>query len=103
MEEKQYKTGTVILTIDYGYDIHSLRMSKRSYERISAGEPTTIRGQGFRWEGTTDRDLWIFNREQAGALYVTTASGGDIFIGHLSNATVEIFPPAINLPASSTL
>jgi hypothetical protein len=93
MNKKRYKTGTVTITVDYGYDIHSLRLSKRTHDRIVSGKSAEIHGQGFHWEGEADKDIWFFNRDAPGQLYVTTDSGGDIFEGTLKDAHVDIEAP----------
>lgn len=54
----------ITLTIDYGYDIHSIEMDKETYAEINAGKLVEIDGQGFNHEedgGVTDH--WVFNRE----------------------------------------
>jgi hypothetical protein len=37
MKAREYKTGTVAVTVNDGYDIHGIRFSKRTYDRILAG------------------------------------------------------------------
>lgn len=43
----KHKAGTVKVTINYGYDIHSIVMSPRLWDRIVKGEAVTMKGQGF--------------------------------------------------------
>jgi len=91
----RYKSGSVTITVDYGYDIHSITFSGRTYRRVCSGKPITVRGQGFHWDGDPDQDYWQFNVNKCGeqdpkALYVYTAGGGEIFIGHLNDGEVSI-------------
>ena len=92
---RQYKTGTVKITVDYGYDIHSIEFSGRTYNRIASGKEVTIRGQGFYWDESLEQDYWQFNVSkqgvnEQGALYVYTADGGEVFIGNLNDGEVVV-------------
>jgi len=94
IQREKYKTGSVTITVDYGYDIHSIIFSGRTYTRIMSGKPVTVKGQGFSWEGISDQDYWQFNVNkqgigEQGALYVYTADGGEVFIGNLNDMEVS--------------
>jgi hypothetical protein len=52
----KHKAGTVKVTINYGYDIHSIVMSQRSWDRIAKGEAVTMNGQGFFIQGVESED-----------------------------------------------
>jgi hypothetical protein len=84
------KSGSVRVTVDYGYDIHSIEFSGRTYARILAGKALTINGQGFHWDGIPDQDYWHFNAETAGFIYVNTEGGGDIYSGHIDDGEVRV-------------
>lgn len=79
---REFKTGAVTVTVDYGHDVHSITFSGRTWARIEAGKPVTIKGQGFHWEGCPDQDYWQFNQDAPGSLCIYTHDGGDVFIGH---------------------
>jgi len=90
-----YVSGTVTVTVDYGYDIHSIKISGRTYRRIQGGKALTIKGQGFHWDATPDQDFWQFNTAKAddpdaGAIYVYTLGGGEIFIGNFQDGRVWV-------------
>ncbi len=96
-----YKSGSVTITVDYGYDIHSTTFSGRTYKRILSGKPFTIRGQGFSIEGVREQDYWQFNlddhnAERKGALHVYAEEGREVFTGELDDeeVSIEVFPPA---------
>jgi len=72
MKEKEYKTGCIKITVSYGYDIHSIKFSKRTYDRILTGEYVKIKGPKFVCEGVDGKfpqDYWVFNREGPGSVY----------------------------------
>ncbi len=87
--QRKFKSGAVTITVDYGYDIHSIRFSRRTYDRIKAGKPVTIKGQGFHWEGEFDQDEWCFNVDGPKAVTVTTYGGGTVFDGTLDDIWVD--------------
>lgn len=88
MKTKKYKSGTIMVAVDYGYDVHSLIFSRRTYERILKGSAITIKGQGFHWDAEFDQDYWAFNESALGSLYIYTAGGGEIFKGSFSDSEV---------------
>jgi hypothetical protein len=52
----------VRLTVDYGYDIHSIDLDDDVYAKIKAGEKIQIDGQGFFHEVDGEvQDFWSFN------------------------------------------
>lgn len=76
--------------MDYGYDIHAIVISGRTWNRIRKGAPVTLRGQGFHWEGTPDQDRWEFNGTSLGSVHVFTDGGGDIYWGDLLDGNVWV-------------
>ena len=68
----------VEITISYGYDIHSLVLSKTDFEKIRAGETVDIIGQGFSIEGEIAQDIWAFKNRR---LHITCENGFDVFEG----------------------
>jgi len=88
----KYKSGTVTISVDYGYDAHRIEFSKRTYNRIHSGKPVTVKGQKFHWDGRPDQDYWEFNQDSPGSLSVYTADGGAIYEGTLSDDKVWTTP-----------
>jgi hypothetical protein len=88
--QSPYKTGTARITVNYGYDIHSIELSGRSLSLVLKGRGLTLRGQGFPWEGRPDPDNWEFNEAELGSLRVYTDGVGEIFNGNLANGEVWI-------------
>lgn len=84
------QSGTVVITVDYQYDIQSIRLSGRTYARIKAGKPVTIRGQGFFNEERWEVDRWRFNHGEPEAIQVNTDEGRDIFEGNLDAGDVWV-------------
>jgi hypothetical protein len=90
MPRLQHKTGTVAVSVDYEYDIHNVVLSKRTFDRIEAGESITKKGQGFPVEGECEQDWWIFNAESRWSIEVNTDQGWDIYRGSLTDAKVWV-------------
>jgi hypothetical protein len=84
------KSPAVQITVDYGYDIHSVECSKHDFAQISEGVVVTLKGPGFYWEGRRDQDWWIFNAGELGSLRVSTDGGGEVFIGCWRESNVHI-------------
>lgn len=84
------KTGAARVTVDYGFDVHTLAISGWTQARIEAGEPMTVKGQGFPVEGVMEQDLWSFNFSAVGAIHVSTDTGREVFEGHLGDAEVAL-------------
>jgi hypothetical protein len=66
---KKYKTGAVQITISYGYDIHSIVVSRRTFDRIEHGAKIKIKGPGFPTDDGIVQDYWIFNGEPRIVVY----------------------------------
>jgi hypothetical protein len=57
-------SSRITITLNYGYDIHSIEVDRATYERIKAGEKVTMDGQGFSDEEDGWMvDHWVFNKE----------------------------------------
>lgn len=80
------------VTVDYGYDVHSVSITEAEYARICEGYLVKIVGDGFSIEGTAEPDVWIFNRERFGAVHVTTEKMHDIYVGAVNSGKL-IFDP----------
>jgi hypothetical protein len=86
--KKPYKTGTVTLTVDYGYDIHSIVFSGRTFCRIIDRQQLTIKGQSFSCEGEREQDYWQLNVDTIGSVHVYTDEGRDVYIGNITDGEV---------------
>lgn len=84
----QPKTSTARISVDYGYDIHSVQVSLRMLRRIQAGAVLTLRGQGFLVEGVPEQDRWVFNEGAVGRLIVITDEGREIYDGQITDGEV---------------
>lgn len=63
----KHQNGRVRLTVNYGYDIHSVEVPASTWLQIQGGEAVTVQGQGFFIEGVESQDVWTFNSPEAGA------------------------------------
>ena len=79
----------VSLTVNYGYDIHSIEVPVSTWLQIQDGEAVSLQGQGFSVEGEFSQDAWAFNVRGRGSLQVTAEGAFDIFDGAVSDITVE--------------
>jgi hypothetical protein len=77
------------LTVEWGYELHSITLTARNWRRIKAGRPLRIRGKGYYYEGEFFWDYWTFNKASTGSLLVEYGDGGVGFDGDLDDATVE--------------
>lgn len=78
------------VTVDYGYDLHSITIEDAVFARIQAGQPVVVEGQGFPVEGVTEQDHWAFNCGAVGALHVMTDEGREVFAGDIRDVEVEV-------------
>ena len=77
------------ITVNYGYDTHSIVVSQRQLDVIQSGESTSIEGQGFWIEGTETQDVWNFNFSDTGSMEVDGEDGRQIYIGKLNSASIS--------------
>ncbi len=78
------------MTVDYGFDMHSISITETVFAQIQTGKPVTIEGQGFPAEGVMELDEWAFNLGAVGAIHVSTDEGRDVFEGNLGDAEVAV-------------
>jgi hypothetical protein len=87
----KHQNGRVRLTVNYGYDIHSIEMPASTWRQIQAGKEDMVKGQGFYIEGVRAQDFWIFNTVEYNHVWITADDGFDVFSGGLDNVTaVEV-------------
>lgn len=85
--KKSAKTRYTI-SIDYGYDSHSITISQQQIDAVNSGEEISIKGQGFWIEGRKTQDIWNFNCTDTGSLEVDGEDGHQIYIGNLRCASI---------------
>ena len=82
-------TGATI-TVEWGYEFHSITLTARNWTAIKAGKPHRQRGKGFHCEGRFFWDYWSFEGGLSGALEVGYGNdGAQGFIGRLADAQIQ--------------
>jgi hypothetical protein len=80
------------ITVEWGYELHSIRLTPHNWRLVKSGKPLNIRGKGYRYDGEFFWDYWRFSGGLDGALTVAYGDGGGVgFVGKLSGAKIE--PP----------
>jgi hypothetical protein len=85
----EHRNGRIRLTVNYGYDIHSVEVPDSTWLQIQGGEAVSVQGQGFSVEGELSQDEWAFNVRGRGSLQVTAEGAFDVFDGAVGDLTVE--------------
>ena len=79
------------MTVNWGYENHSLQLTPRRWAQVVAGKRVSIRGKGYPYEGESFWDYWLFNGDGKGSLNVGYGNdGGEGRSGALESATVEL-------------
>lgn len=78
------------ISVEWGYELHSLTLTAKHWARVKSGKPLSIRGNGYRYEGEFIWDYWSFDGGLDGGLRVTYGNdGGCGFEGALDEACIE--------------
>ena len=77
------------LTIDYGYDIHTLEIPSLDWGAIENGEIKIISGDGFHVEGQVQQDFWRFNSPNQGDLSIYCDDGREVFEGGIEDIVAQ--------------
>jgi len=78
------------ITVDWGYESHSITLTARNWSLVKSGKPLEIRGKGYDYEEQFFWDYWYFGGGLEGSLDVSYGDdGGQGFIGKLSDAEVS--------------
>lgn len=86
---KKPKVGATI-TVNWGYENHSITLTPRNWAAIKAGHSHAQRGSGYLYDAEFFWDYWKFDGGIDGELEVTYGSdGGCGFSGALSEARIE--------------
>jgi ABC-type Zn uptake system ZnuABC Zn-binding protein ZnuA len=88
-EKKKITARKFKITVNYGYDVHSIIVNQKEMEKIRNGEALTVQGQGFDIEGDTEMDDWSFHCTRPNSLEVQCEDGHQVFDGDLTDAIVN--------------
>jgi hypothetical protein len=81
-----------LVSVYWPEDWKSIVLNPKEWAEVLAGNPYSIRGRGFYYEGEKFHDGWFFNGSMTGELIVTYGDdGGTGFIGKLEDADIEEF------------
>ncbi len=78
----------VEVSVSWGYELHTVKVSARKWKRIRAGESLVLKSIGW-YEGTSFPCRWHFDLNQEHSLVVCYGAGGEGFVGNIGDATVE--------------
>ena len=78
---------SVTLTVNYGYDTHSIDISTDVFLKIQSGTNIELQGKGFSIEGDLTQDFWNFSDR---SIHVFCENGFEIFNGSLDDAEVYV-------------
>lgn len=65
------------ISVEWGYEEHSITLTRRNLIHVRAGRPLRIRGKGYRYDGKFFWDYWEFNTRSNGSLVVTYCKPAD--------------------------
>jgi hypothetical protein len=60
----------VRISVEWGYEIHSITLTARNWAKVKAGKPLRIRGKGYWYDGEFFWDHWTFVGGYEGRLLV---------------------------------
>lgn len=58
------------LSVEWGYEVHSLTIGARDWARIKAGEELSLQGEEYAYDGEMFKCGWHFNGDGPGSLIV---------------------------------
>lgn len=71
--------ATLTVTINYGYDLHNIVISKEDYQAFIDGQTRSVTGQGFFHEEYGEQvDYWLFNGK-TGQISFSLENGAEFF------------------------
>ncbi len=78
------------ITVEWGYDDHSITLTPRNLAAVKAGRPHSQRGAGYHYGAEFFWDYWAFSGGLDGDLTVDYGSdGGQGFTGKLRTAAIQ--------------
>ncbi len=79
-----------IISVEWGYELHSIKLSARDWALVKSGEGLSKRGKGYYYEAQFFWDYWNFGGGLSGSLYVDYGNdGANGYMGSLRGATIE--------------
>jgi len=81
-----------IVTVEWGYDNHSIVLTDKEWTHISEGIPLMKVGGGYVYEGESYQDYWTFTGGASGNILIEYGEGEDRaigFQGSLQQANIE--------------
>lgn len=83
------------ISVEWGYEVHSITLTARNWARVKSGKPLRIRGEGYWYDGEHFWDYWDFAGGMEGRLIVSYHQKrewyGDGWDGTLKDAEIETF------------
>lgn len=93
MTDNKIKPSRATISVEWGYENHSITLTAKNWAKIKAGKPHGQRGEGYSYESTFFWDHWSFGGGMDGDLkvsYKSTKEGwGDGFDGSLKDADIK--------------
>lgn len=90
-KNNNYPRATI--SVEWGYENHSITLTAKNWAKIKAGKPHGQRGEGYIYESTFFWDHWSFGGGMDGDLKVSYKSKkegrGEGFDGSLKDADIE--------------
>lgn len=87
---KTGKLKSVTLSVEWGYEIHSVTIGPRNWKKIQDGKEWCTSGETYDYEGESFSCYWDFNcRNGPGSLLVGYGNdGGEGYVGDWANADI---------------
>ena len=76
MKKKKRGKPVVRITVEWGYESHSLELTKKEWDDIQAGEVVSFSGENYGYEGEDFDCWWCFNSPRKGHLIVEYGDEG---------------------------
>ena len=93
MVNKKEQLPKATISVEWGYENHSITLTAKNWAKIKAGKPHAQRGEGYNYEGTFFWDYWSFGGGMDGELrvgYENKNDGrGEGFDGSLKDAVIR--------------
>ena len=85
------------ITVEWWYELHSIVLIPRNWNKVKGGGSLSIRGKGYYYEGDHFWDYWYLSGGLNGELIVEyDDNGGAGFIGNLEDAEINEFEYSIS-------
>ena len=84
------KGGGATITVEWGYELHSIALGPEHWRLIKSGKVLSVRGKGYDYEGEFFSDYWTFSGGVGGSLLVRYGEDGGVgYEGILNPSMVE--------------